>query len=81
LIYVENFIRTGDYEKCIIADNKNKQYIKNRKFKFLCHPERNDLINVSRDSIVSVYKSDIEYYIISTETGEGIITDTALNKS
>ena len=80
LVYIEKYIRAGDTGNCSI--NKNQEYyIKYKDSKFLGHEERNDLIKVSSDSIVSIYESTVGYYIISTETGEGIEKDTPLNKS
>jgi len=80
LVYIENYIRAGDTGNCRIIENQ-EYYIKYKDSKFLGHEERNDLIKISSDSIVSIYESTLGYYIISTETGEGIEKDTPLNKS
>jgi len=79
-LYVENFIRAGDYGNCIVSDN-NDYYIKYKKSKFLGHGEREDFIRFSSHSIVSIYEPIVGYYVISTETGKGIEEDTKLNKS
>jgi len=80
IIYVDNYIRAGDYGNCILNDN-HEYYLHRKKSKFLGHSERNDFIRFSSDSIVSIYETTVGYYIISTENGKGIFTDTPWNKS
>jgi len=79
-IYIENYIRAGDYGNCIVNDNHD-YYMKYKRSKFLGHEERNDLIRFSSNSLVSIYEPTTGYYVISTETGQGIESDTPLNKS
>ncbi|ORX76366.1 scaffoldin [Anaeromyces robustus] len=81
LLYVENFIKSGDEGKCIVNDNNSDYFFKYKNSKFLGHEERNDLIKFSKDSIVSIYENDVGYYIISTESNKGIEVDTYLKKT
>eukprot|EP00833_Pecoramyces_ruminatium_P016870 jgi/Orpsp1_1/1190902/evm.model.d7180000082015.1 len=85
LVYIENFIKSGDYGDCIILDGNNSIndniYIKYKNSKFMGHSERDELIVLNSDYIVSIYEEEIGYYIISTDSRKGIDKDTTLNKS
>jgi len=72
LIYIENFIKAKTEGKCIIGSEVDI-YKKYKKSKFLGHDERDDLIRIRSDSIVSIYENDIGYYIIDTKEGKGLI--------
>ena len=80
LVYVENFIKSGDSGKCVASDG-NEYYYKYSDSKFLGHEKRNDLIRFNDNSIVSIYEENVGFYIISTESNMGITDDTVVNKS
>lgn len=80
LVYVENFVKTGMKGHCITAI-EDDYFRKYRKSKFLGHDEHSDLIKISKDSIVSIYESNIGYYIIDTKEGKGIVEDKELKKT
>lgn len=71
-IYISKFIKSGTEGKCI-AGTEVDVFVKERNSKFLGHEEREDLIRVGIDSIVSVYEKDIGYYLIDTKEGKGVI--------
>jgi len=74
LLYVENFIKSGSEGKCVVGGGTDV-FVKYRTSEFLGHEERDELIRINKDSIVSVYEKDIGYYIVDTKEGKGLVQE------
>jgi len=81
LLYVENFIKAKDTGNCVAINDSSEIFYHYRKSRFLGKEEKDEVLKVTKNAIVSLYEKDLGYYIISTETRKGIIEDTDLNKS
>jgi len=81
ILYVEKFIRAGDEGQCEYIGASDVLFRHYRKSKFLGNKERNEVLKITKEAIVSLYEKDLGYYIISTENGRGITSNTDLNKS
>ncbi|KAL6632477.1 scaffoldin, partial [Neocallimastix sp. 'constans'] len=80
LIYIENFIKAGNTGECV-AGIETDRYYKYKKSKFMGKEEHNDLIKVSKNSIVSIYENTVGYYLITTKDGSGMTENLPLRRT